>query len=350
MRRSILVHGLKLTLSRPRAILWTYVFNLGTALLFSWRLHNELDSILAHSLASQRLTSAFDLGVAFQAFFRLNDQAPDTGRSGLIGPILYLVLYFLLVPGTLFTYQTAAPARLAILLSIGLQRFWRFLRIALLTLILAAVLLGPLAAAQAAWSAHIDETLTGTPALLAQAPGWILIALVAALIRLYFDLVEGYTIQQGEQLRPDGIPDRRVRRVLLPALKTLALNLPRALTAFVSLTLVGLAALILTGRFALHLLAQPRVLPIFLLAQLGLLLLLFTRFWQRGAETILIFDYPLPSQFPRADPLLPFLIRRQTPRPPIPGPIPIPDPMPNPEPASPSLNEPDPGVFHHDPS
>ena len=345
MRRSMLVHGLKITLSRPRAVLWTYIFNLGIALLFSWRLNAQLDSILSHSLASQRLTSAFDLGVLAGAVARLNDQAPSIGTSSLLGPILYLVLYFLLIPGTLFTYQTAAPARLAILFSIGLQRFWRFLRITLLALLTALVLFVPLGALQAAWATHVDTLYTGYPALLRTLPGYLLLALIACLIRLYYDLVEGYTIQLGEQLRPDGLPDRRVRRVLLHALRTLSANLPRALTSFFSLTLIGLAVFALTARVALHTLAQPRVWPAFVLAQAGLLTLLFTRFSQRGAETVLVCDFPLPSQFPRADPLLPFLIRRPHPKSPeLPsaGPTLVPDPLPNPEPASPSLSEPDP--------
>jgi hypothetical protein len=33
---------------------------------------------------------------------------------------------------------------------------------------------------------------------------------------------------------------------------------------------------------------------IFVLAQLGLFILLFTRFWQRGAETILALENPMP--------------------------------------------------------
>jgi hypothetical protein len=62
---------------------------------------------------------------------------------------------------------------------------------------------------------------------------------------------------------------------------------------FVFLTLLGLAAVVLTARTAMHSLAQPRVWPMFLLAQLGLFLMLLTRFWQRGAETILALDNPI---------------------------------------------------------
>jgi hypothetical protein len=350
VRRSLLVHGLHITLSRPRAILWTYFFNLAIALLFSWRLKDQLDSILTHSLASQRLTFAFDLGVAANALQRLQQNAPDTGRSGLLGPAVYLLIYFFLVPGTLFTYQTAAPARLAILLSIGFQRFWRFVRIALLTLIVSAIILGPLFALQSAWADHVEKTLTGRRALVETLAGYLVLLVVASILRLYFDLVEVYTIHLGEQIRPDGHPDRRVRRVLLPALRTLRANFPRALATFLSLLAVGIAVFLLTARLALHTLAQPHVWSLFLLAQAGLLALLFTRFWQRGAETVLACDNPLPPRFPPGDPLLPFLIKREKAAPLTQSRTEHPlDPQPDPEPAAPSLPEPDPGVFHHDP-
>src|SRR5207248_10237602 len=58
---------------------------------------------------------------------------------------------------------------------------------------------------------------------------------------------------------------------------------------------LGFAAVILTARISMHMLAQPRVWPTFLLAQLGLFLMLFTRFWQRAAETSLSLQNPIPS-------------------------------------------------------
>jgi hypothetical protein len=60
--------------------------------------------------------------------------------------------------------------------------------------------------------------------------------------------------------------------------------------------------------------------------------MLLTRFWQRGAETSLALQNPIPpTPEPHAVP-------------------PTPEPISNPEPAPPSLDEPDPGVFHHEPT
>ena len=60
------------------------------------------------------------------------------------------------------------------------------------------------------------------------------------------------------------------------------------------LTIVGVASVTFATLTAEHSLAQPRVWPMFLSVQLGLFVMLFTRFWQRGAETILALDNPLP--------------------------------------------------------
>jgi hypothetical protein len=108
----------------------------------------------------------------------------------------------------------------------------------------------------------------------------------------------------------------------------------------------------------MHMLAQPRVWPTFLLAQLGLFVMLFTRFWQRGAETSLALQNPTPnpslppivpitSVVEPLDPLHPSPRIRLTPEHHV-NPA-TPEPISDPEPASPSLDEPDPGVFHHDP-
>jgi hypothetical protein len=109
----------------------------------------------------------------------------------------------------------------------------------------------------------------------------------------------------------------------------------------------------------MHMLAQPRVWPTFLLAQLGLFLMLLTRFWQRGVETSLALQNPIagPTLSPSVpiagvvnsvDPLhqsrrIQFAPEKTT------RPV-THEPISNPEPAPPSLDEPDPGVFQHNPT
>jgi hypothetical protein len=365
-RRNIFLHGLWLTLRRFPAVLWAYVFNLGLALLFSVRLHSQLSSMMDHSLAAQRLISGFDLGPIAESFGRLQ-QSPGGNAAGNYFSIpLYLLIYFLLVPGTLFCYQTKSPARLSTLLHQGLLHFWRFVRITLLTIIVSALILGPLFFLQEKWADHVDDHAVGRHAFFATLVGYVIIFLVASVLRLYFDLVEVYTVQLGLHLRRNGKPDRRVRRALSPAWRTLRTHFSQAWPIFLFLILFGGAAVILTARTSIHMLAQPRVWPTFLFAQLGLFLHLFTRFWQRGAEISLALQNPIFTQSslpipPVADRVNP--IDPSHPNHPIPSVQPVAEnphlhpvepptnePIADPEPAPPSLDEPDPGVFHHDPA
>jgi hypothetical protein len=364
-RRNIFLHGLSLTLGSLPALLWTYVFNLALAFLFSISLNLQLSKLLNHSLAAQRLSSGFDLGPIGETYLHLH-KGPigDAGAaSGHASIPLFLVVYFLLVPGSLFCYQTGAPARLGTLLKQGLLFFWRFVRITLLTLLVSGLILAPLFFLQGKWADQVDDHIVGRSAFLLILAGNIVLFLVASILRLYFDLVEVYTVQLGQHLRPtlfghQAKPDRRVRRTLAPAWRTLRSRFSEAWPTFLFLSLLGFAAVVLTARISMHMLAQPRVWPTFLLAQLGLFLMLLTRFWQRGAETSLSLQNPILSPLPPIlpvagpadshDPLHPSRRIRLASEPhAVPK---TPEPISNPEPAPPSLDEPDPGVFHHEPT
>jgi hypothetical protein len=363
-RRNVFLHGLSLTLRRLPALLWAYLFNLALALLFSISLNLQLAKLLNHSLAAQRLSSGFDLGPLGETYLQFHK-----GPIGSAGNVanhasipLFLIVYFLLVPGTLFCYQTDAPARLGTLLKQGLAYFWRFVRITVLTLLVSGLILGPLFVLQGKWADQVDDHMVGRSAFFFILAGNIVLFLVASILRLYFDLVEVYTVQLGQHVRPalfgqQTKPDRRVRRTLGPAWRTLRSNFTQAWPIFLFLTLLGFAAVILTARISMHMLAQPRVWPTFLLAQGGLFFMLLTRFWQRGAETSLSLQNPILSSFPPTlplaghvdptDPLHPSRRIRLAPDPQAPPQTP--EPISNPEPAPPSLDEPDPGVFHHEP-
>ena len=353
----MLLGGLRLAVGNPGPLLWTYAFNLGVAWLFSLRLHAQLASILDHSLAAGRLSSAFDLGTLLEALHRLGDHAPGTGATSYLGLPVYFAIYFVMAPGSLFCYHSDVPGRLSILISSGLSFFWRFVRISIVMALLSTLLLLPLSEFWEAGAGRIDEQFTGLTAMAYKLPGLIGILLLACLLRLYFDLVEVYTVLLGDQFRPDGRADRRVHRVLLPAWRTLKQNFARAYGSFLLLTVLGLAAVAITSWLSLQTLAQPRVWPMFLLAQIGLFGLQLTRFWQRGAECTLACDNPLPV--PELSPGMTDLLLNQTIRP-----LPsrrraedaeerapddaVNDAVPDPEPEVPSLEEPDAGVFHHE--
>ena len=294
-QRNLLFGGLRIALRGLPAVLWTYVLSLGAALLFATRFYGQWNALLSHSLAAQSLTSGFDLGTLASGFLRLSEHVPGGNPPHLSGVIVFAVVSFVLVPGTLFCYAAPAPTRLSTLFRAGVEHFWRFVRIALLFLLVGGIVLGSLSALRTALAGVIDDHLVGRPAFLLNAVGFGILFLVATLVRLYFDLVEVYTVQLGVQTtRPNTRSDRRIRRTLKPAWRTLTQHFASAWLTFLLLTVLGVSALVLATRFLVGSLAQPRVWPAFVVMQLALLFDLFTRFWQRGAETVLAQNHPLP--------------------------------------------------------
>ena len=294
-QRNLLSGGLAIAFHGLPALLWTYVLSLAMALLFSARFFDQWNALLSHSLAAQSLTSSFDIGTLISGYIRLSVHLPGGAPPSFGGLAVFAIVSFLLVPGVLFCYAAPAPARLSTLLRAGIEHFWRFVRITLLFLVVGGVVLGSLSALRTALSGVIDDHLVGRPAFWLNTVGFVLLFLVATLVRLYFDLVEVYAVQLGIQTTgPYRRSDRRIRRALKPAWRTFTHHFASAWLTFVVLTVLGLAVLLLATRFLVESLAQPRVWPAFVVMQLAILFDLFTRFWQRGAETILAQNHPLP--------------------------------------------------------
>ena len=321
--RTLLFSGLALLLRRLPAVLWTFVFSLAISILFTLRLHGQFSALLDHSLASASLIRGFDLPTAATVMLRLEDNVPGGASFSFSAFAVFLVLYFILVPGILFCYLTGQRARLSTLLRQGLLHFWRFVRITLLALITFAIVLGPLSSLNTRFAAFIDDRIVGRPAFLIETAATLLLFLIATLIRLYFDMVEVYTVQIGLALCPNGRPDRRIRRALRPAWRALRLHLTRLWGSFLLLSLLGAAGFLLLARTALHTLARPHVGALIVLSQLAVLLSIATRLWQRGAEVTLALDHPILNE----DAIPPRTTTHFYPStrvPPAPAPIPIP--------------------------
>lgn len=344
MPRSPMLHGLSLTIRNPRPLLWTYVFNASLAWLASTALRTQFSEITRSSLAAQRVIGGFDLGVVLEAAYRMNEGPHGSVKVSALSIPLSVLATLLFVPGTLLVYRTNARIGLGGLLQRGIESFWSFVRIIVVTLLIAIPVLGLASVVQAAWANFLDKHILGRPGFLLYLAGAFAVFLVGCLLRLYFDLVEVHTVALAETLKPNGRPDRRIRRTFKPAFQSMRAHFLSTYAGFVLLALLGGAAVYLLGFSALRHLGQERAWPTLVLAQLGLFLMLFTRFWQRAAETVLVQDL-FPPQVPsRVFVAAPRVVQTQQ----VSAPSPEPDPLPPPEPIAPSLETPDPGVFHHD--
>jgi hypothetical protein len=281
---NLLVQGFQLALRNWPFVVWAYAINLGFGLLAAIPFATGLTSYLDHSLAAQRIAGTIDVTY-------LDELLTHIHRTSVLPTVIHLaawlnllqfLLLFALFAGATFVYVAAEPPQLSVLLRGGVAYFWRFVRAAILAGSIAAVIVGILLVARALLLDRLSAVYVERKMFLYSAITGALVLLVALVARLWWDLVEVYVVRNAM----DG--ERRVRQALLPAFRLLGKYFFRIVGSFFLSGIVGLGALALCLVLWNKFVPAHQVWLACLLAQLGLFLLLASRFWQRGIETALV--------------------------------------------------------------
>ena len=284
-----LVQGFKLVLRNWPFVVWAYVLNLGFGLLAGVPLAVGLAPYLDHSLAAQKIAGTMDVTYLGELVMHLRESSffPIAMRTAGWLNLVQLLLLFVLFAGTIFVYVSAEPPRLSVLLRGGVAYFWRFVRAALAAACVSTVVLGILLALRSLLLFRASAVYVERKMFLYSSISGAVVFLAALLVRLWWDLVEIYIVRNAI----DG--ERRVRHALLPAAQLLFRYFFRTAGSFLLIGLIGLDALALC-LFLWKLSPAHQVWLAGLLAQLGLFLLLATRFWQRGMEAALVMSADPP--------------------------------------------------------
>ena len=264
-------------------VVWAYAVNLFFALLAAVPFATGLGSYLDHSLAAQKIAGTIDISSITELGLQIRDTSffpMVMHTSGWLGLFQVLALFFLFA-GSMFVFVAAEPPLFSVLLRGGVAYFWRFVRAALLAGGSAAVILSVLFAIRAGLLAKADSVYVGRRMFVFATISLFVILLVALLLRVWWDLVEVYIVRNAM----DG--ERRVHLSLLPALRLLFRHFFRAFGSFLLAGTAGVTALALCLAVWKSLPAH-QVWMAALLTQLGLFLLLASRFWQRGLEAALV--------------------------------------------------------------
>jgi hypothetical protein len=287
---NLLSQGFQLVLRNWPCVVWVYAVNLFLALLASVPFATGLGGYLDHSLAAQKIGGTIDFSYIVELALHIR----DTGFSpmvlhtaGWVG-LLQLVVLFYLFAGSVFVFVAAEPPQLSVLLRGGVAYFWRFVRAAILAGGSAAIIMSVLLALRSWLLARADAFYVERRMFLYFAMSGAVVLLVGLLLRLWWDLVEVYVVRNAM----DG--EHRVHLALLPAFRLLFQNFFRIFGSFLLTGIAGVAALGLCLELWKALPAH-QVWMAALVAQLGLFLLLASRFWQRGLEAtlVMVLDPPL---------------------------------------------------------
>jgi hypothetical protein len=280
--RNILTGGFALMCRHWRCLTWAYFFNLLLAAIAALPLVGQVSAMFNHSFYAQRIAGLLDIGAVAEAG-RLISQRPSGILAGSLSlDLLFVAIFFLFTPAILSIYLGDELATAGNLFRIGFRFFWRMVRIAILFAILAAVVLGILFAARGALLTNLDKTHVERAYFVWAFSSFVLIMAIAFFLRLWFDLAQVVIVERGVY-RIGRVEDRGVRHAFGPAWRLLRagfwkLYLSCALTALVGR--IGLVLALLVWR------ASPpgATFLAFVLAQIGLFLLLASRLWQRGVE------------------------------------------------------------------
>jgi hypothetical protein len=280
---NLLVHGFWLALRNWPCMVWAYGVNLALGLLAAIPFAGGLAPFLDHSVAAQKIAGTIDLTYLAELEMRLRESnfIPLAAQTAFWINLLEVLLVFVLFTGTIFVYVSAEPPRLSVLLRGGVAYFWRFVRATLLAACVAILILGTLIAARTALLARASAVYVERRMFLYSVISGAVVLFVALLLRLWLDLVEVYIVRNAV----DG--ERRVRNALLPALRLIYRYFFRTVGSFLLTGLLGLGALAACLYLWNQFVPANQVWIAFLLAQVGLFLLLASRFWQRGIEVSL---------------------------------------------------------------
>jgi hypothetical protein len=286
---SLLVQGFRLTLRNWPFVVWAYAVNLVFGLLAGIPFATGLEPYLDHSLAAQKIAGTIDLSYLGELgiHLRATNFFPIAIRTAGYLNLLQLLVLFVLFAGTIFVYVSAEPARLSVLLRGGVAYFWRFVRAAIIAGCIAILILGALLGIRAAVLDRLSVGYFDRQIFVYWAISGAVVLLAGLLVRLWWDLVEIYIVRNAM----DG--ELQVRQALLPAFRLLVRHFFRAAGCFLLVGAAGVSAFAFCLYLWKHLPAH-QVWIACLLAQLGLFLLLASRFWQRGIEAALVMSADPP--------------------------------------------------------
>jgi hypothetical protein len=280
---NLLFQGLRLSLRQWPCVLWAYGVNLGFGLLAGIPYSAGIAQSLDNSLASRQIFGNLNTTYLGTLILHLRE-LHGLRRQGIailwLSLVEFAVLLFL-IAGTVHVYFTGERPKISTLTLCGKEYFWRFVRISLLAAVVAVPLLTGLLELRSVVLRRVLENALSHFAIFSTVSA-VVVLLAASPLRLWLDLIEVYTVRNGM------LGNRRVRAALRPTLQLLGNHLLPMLSAFLLAGILGTGFLTACLYLWKDLVLGNQLWLAYLVSQLGLFLLLATRFWQRGMEVALI--------------------------------------------------------------
>jgi hypothetical protein len=271
--KGLVAAGAALVWRRQRVLWWVYVVNLALGFIGTAGARTELEHLLKYSLARESLTKGFDLGMFFELINVPSANLMRSMGSSFLFALLFPLFMLFVTGGILAVYRDDRRFTTGEFFAASGAFFWRFVRLALFSLIPFAILAEAFSGVR-----HLAERL-GDRATAAQTEFYILLAggavvvLLILFVRLWFDIAQVRAIVENEP------------RMWPNLWKALGITWRQARTLFrIYLGVSGVAWVTLAVGLFIWAKLPPTVTPItFLLLQFIVFMQLASRLWQRAS-------------------------------------------------------------------
>jgi hypothetical protein len=272
--KGLVAAGASLVWRRQRVLWWVFAVNLVLGLLGAAGARSQLNHLLEHSLAGNGLAKGFDFGMFLELINQPSADLMRSSGSSFLFAGLFLLFMIFVSGGILAVYREDRKFTAGDFFAASGAFFWRFVRLALFSLIPFGILGFGLSGANKLSDYVGDRSVSAMTGFYILLASFIVITLLVLFVRLWFDIAQVRAAVQDE---------RSMWRNLW---KALGISWRNVATLFrVYLCISGVAWVTLAAGLYLWTKLPPTATPVtFLLLEVIILMQLLTRLWQRASS------------------------------------------------------------------
>lgn len=274
-KRGLVSAGFRLLWRRQEVLWWVFAVNLICGALGTLPAGLTLNRALHHSLAGERLTKGFDLGMFFELARQPSVSLMRSATSSYIFAFLFFLFVLFVSGGILETYRQDRRLNAGEFFAASGGFFWRLVRLVLLSIIPFAIV-GAIYQELDFVSDYLgDRAIADQVGIYLSLSAIALCLLLGLVVRIWFDIA---------QVRAVAVNERLMWRNTWKACHLSFGKLPSLFWMYFRISLVAWITLAVGLTIWAHL--PPTAMPVtFVLLELILLSQLATRFWQLASAT-----------------------------------------------------------------
>ena len=272
--KGLVAAGASLVWRQQRVLWWVFGVNFVLGLLGTMGARLQLAKFLQYSLAGEGLSKGFDVGMFLELVNRPEANLMRSAGSSFLFAALFPLFMLFVTGGILAVYREDRRFTAGDFFAASGAFFWRFVRLALLSIVPFAILFGLLSGVHKLSDYFGDRAVSAETGFYILLAGFIAVTLLTLFVRLWFDIAQVRAVVQDEhKMWPNlwkalGISRRNVTRLFR-----------------VYLCISGVAWVTLAGGLWLWAKLPPTATPVtFLLLEFIILMQLLSRLWQRASS------------------------------------------------------------------